>query len=152
MMAPVAGGMVRPIPAPIRPRPSSKLHGLSAAPGVRLRFVATEDLYEEHLVGMVAAGHPLTRGRVNLRRLAAPAHITVSRQGRFRGALDSVLEEHGLSRRIAAVVPRYTSAARLILTSDLPPLSIQQGWHIRYDSDPAHQWLRGQLRQAMNAS
>jgi DNA-binding transcriptional LysR family regulator len=174
------------------------------APGVRLRFVAegqedlaplrdgtvdldlgvihdlgpevlVEDLYEEHLVGMVSGGHRLARGRVTLRRLASATHVAVSRRGRPRGALDAVLEEHGLTRRVVAVVPTYTSAAHMVLTSglvglfpaqyaaqvtaisgawafpipaDLPRLVIAQAWHLRHDTDPAHHWLRGQLRQA----
>ena len=177
-----------------------------AAPGVRLRFVSegeedlaplrdgvvdldvgvihdlgpeirTEDLYEEHLVGMVAAGHPLASGRVTLRRLVSVAHVTVSRQGRPRGPLDVALDEHGLTRRVVAVVPTYTSATHMILTSDLtgllparyatqvatlsgarlfpvptdlPKLAIAQAWHLRHDTDPAHHWLRGQLRQAVS--
>jgi DNA-binding transcriptional LysR family regulator len=183
-------------------------HVQGAAPGVRLRFVAegeedlaplrdgtvdldvgvihdlgpevrTEDLYEEHLVGMVAAGHALASGRITLRRLASAVHVSVSRQGRSHGALDRVLEEHGLTRRVVAVVPTYTSAAHMILTSDLtgllparyaaqvaalsgshifsvpadlPRLSIQQGWHIRHDTDPAHHWLRLHLRQVVGPS
>lgn len=179
-----------------------------AAPGVRLRFVPEgeedlaplrdgtvdldvgvihdlgpevriEDLYEEHLVGMVAAGHPLAKGRVTLRRFASVTHVTVSRQGRARGALDAMLDEHGLTRRVVAVVPTFTSAAHMILTSDLtgllpakyaeqvaalsgartfpvpadlPRLSIQQGWHVRHDIDPAHHWLRQQLRQVIGLS
>jgi DNA-binding transcriptional LysR family regulator len=176
-----------------------------AAPGVRLRFVPegeedlaplrdgtvdldlgvmhdlgpevrTEDLYEEHLVGMVAAGHPLSSGRVTLRRLASVPHVTVSRRGRTRGALDTVFEEHGLNRRVVAVVPTFTSAAHMILTSELtgllparyaaqvavlsgagvfpvpaelPRLPIQQGWHTRHDTDPAHRWLRLQIRHVV---
>jgi DNA-binding transcriptional LysR family regulator len=183
-------------------------HVRGAAPGVRLRFVPegeedlaplrdgavdldvgvihdlgpevrTEDLYEEHLVGMVASGHPLASGRVTLRRLASAAHVSVSRQGRSRGALDQVLEEQGLTRRVVAVVPTFTSAAHMILTSDLtgllparyatqvaalsgacvfpvpadlPRLPIQQGWHVRHDTDPAHHWLREQLRHVVGVS
>jgi DNA-binding transcriptional LysR family regulator len=174
------------------------------APGVRLRFVPegledlaplrngavdidfgvihgfgpevrTEELYREHLVGLVAADHRLATGRVTLRRLAAAAHVNVSRLGSARGTLDAVLDEHGLARRVVAVVPNYPSAADMVLTSDLvglfpsryadqvaavsgartfpipaelPDLTISQAWHLRFDTDPAHLWLRGQLRQA----
>jgi DNA-binding transcriptional LysR family regulator len=137
--------------------------------------VRTEDLYQEHMVGMVAGAHPLAAGRVTLRRLASAAHVSVSRQGQARGALDAVLEDHGLTRRVVAVVPNYPSAADMILTSDLaglfpsryaaqvsaisgarafpipaelPRLVIAQAWHVRHDTDPAHHWLRRQLKQA----
>jgi DNA-binding transcriptional LysR family regulator len=137
--------------------------------------VCTEDLYQEHLVGMVAAGHPLATGRVTLRRLASEGHVIVSRRGRSRTALDAVLEDHGLTRRVVAIVPTYPSAADMILTSDLvglfpsryaaqiaaisgarafpipadlPRLAIAQAWHLRHDTDPAHHWLRSQLQAA----
>jgi DNA-binding transcriptional LysR family regulator len=138
--------------------------------------VRTEDLYEEELVGMVASGHPLASGRITLRRLSSTPHVTVSRRGRSHGALDDVLEERGLRRRVVAVVPTFTSAAHMILTSDLtgllparyaaqvalfsgarvftvpaelPRLPIKSGWHIRHDTDPAHHWLRMQLRDVV---
>jgi len=72
------------------------------------------------------------------------------------------------------VVPTFTSAIHIVLTSDmvgvfprryahqvaafsgahpfpidgqLPALPISQAWHVRHDADPAHQWLRGQLHE-----
>jgi DNA-binding transcriptional LysR family regulator len=136
--------------------------------------VRTEDLYEEHLVGMVASGHPLASGRVTMRRLAMAEHVVVSRRGRERGALDAALEKDGLHRRIVAVVPTYTSAAHMVLNSELaglfpskyaaqvaaissarafeipavlPRLAIAQAWHMRNDADPGHRWLRCRLSQ-----
>jgi len=178
----------------------------AAAPGVRLRFmpegqedlaplrdgmidldvgviadfgpeVRTDLLYSERLVGMVAADHPLARKKVTLRRLASAPHVMVSRRGRVRGLLDALLEEHGLHRTVVAVVPTFTSATHLVLTSalvglfphryarqvaafsgahlfpidaELPALSISQAWHVRYDTDLAHQWLRTQLHDVAN--
>jgi DNA-binding transcriptional LysR family regulator len=176
------------------------------APGVRLRFVAegeeditplrdgtidlelgvidhpgneirTSQLYEEHLVGVLAAGHPLARQKVTLRRLVSMPHVAVSRRGLTWGALDDALDERGLRRTVAVVVPTYTSAAHVVLTSELiglfparyahqlaatsgahvfpvdvglPSLSISQAWHVRHDKDPAHRWLRDQLHLAAN--
>ncbi len=173
----------------------------AAAPGVTLRFVAegAEDLAplreglvdldvgviadlgpevriqplsEERLVGLVAAGHRLASGRITIRRIAAVAHISVSRRGRTHGALDAVLDQHGLEREVVAVVPTFTAAAHIINSSqltglipasyaaqvatitgahvydipaELPVLPISQAWHVRHDLDPAHQWLRSQI-------
>jgi DNA-binding transcriptional LysR family regulator len=99
--------------------------------------------------------------------------VVVSRRGRTRGPLDDVLEKEGLSRTIAVVVATHAAAAFLILSTrltgilagfaarqlaattsvrpylipaELPPLPISAGWHARYDADPAHRWLRSQLR------
>jgi DNA-binding transcriptional LysR family regulator len=134
-------------------------------------------LYDETLVGVVAAGHPLASGRVTLRRLAGAAHVAVSRRGRANGALDRALAEHGMSRRVVAVVPTFTSAAHMVLASDLvgllparyagaiataggahifpipaplPVLVISQAWHVRNDADPAHTWLRSQVSHAVH--
>jgi DNA-binding transcriptional LysR family regulator len=174
----------------------------SQAPGVTLRFTAEGDedlpplrdghvdldlgvihdmgpevrtmaLYEDHMVGLAAPGHPLATGTVTLERLAAYPHVVVSRRGRDRGPLDDVLEQAGLSRRVAVVVPTHAAAAFLILSASLtgilagfaarelaattsvrsydipaplPPLPISAAWHARYDADPAHRWLRSQLQ------
>lgn len=126
--------------------------------------VRTQPLYQEHFVGLVAAGHRLASGRVTLRRLAAAGHVAVSPRGRPRGALDDVLAEHGLTRGVVAVVPTFTAAAHIIVSSDLtgliparyarqvaartgahwyeipaalPTLMISQAWHVRHDLDPA---------------
>jgi DNA-binding transcriptional LysR family regulator len=52
-----------------------------------------------------------------------------------------------LSRRVAE-----PAARRLDLSLHQPPLelprsTIGQVWHARADTDPAHQWLRGVLRE-----
>lgn len=138
--------------------------------------VRSAPLYEEHLVGLVAPGHPLAEGRITLRSLARAAHVSVSRRGRARGPLDELLAEHGLRRRVVAIVPTFPAAADMILTSgltglfpaayahqvaalsgahlfavpgDLPKLTISQAWHIRFDTDLAHQWLRSEVRQVV---
>lgn len=177
----------------------------AAAPGVSLRFVPEGDedlaplreglidldigviedlgpevrvqsLGRERMVGMVAAHHRLASGPVTLRRIAAAQHIAVSRRGRARGPLDEILEQHGLTRDIVAVVPTYTAAAYIIASSDLtglittslaaqvakltgarlydipaalPQAQMSQAWHVRHDLDPAHQWLRNHIAELL---
>jgi DNA-binding transcriptional LysR family regulator len=139
--------------------------------------VRTQPLYQEHLVGLAAAGHRLTAGPVTLDRLAAADHIAVSRRGRPRGALDDILTTRGLTRNVVAVVPTFTSAAHIIAGSDLtgliparyarqvaastgahcyeipvtlPTLTMALAWHVRHDLDPAHHWLRTQIAAALS--
>lgn len=138
--------------------------------------VRTEPLGRERLVGLVAAGHRLGSGRVTLRRIAEVEHIGVSRRGRTRGALDEILEEHGLARTVVLTVPTFPAAAQIIAHSELtglitagyaaqfaaltgahvyeipaqlPALPLAQAWHVRHDLDPAHQWLRRQVASVL---
>jgi DNA-binding transcriptional LysR family regulator len=130
-------------------------------------------LYEDRMVGLAASGHPLTSGPVTLERIAAAEHVVVSRRGRVRGPLDDALEQAGLSRQVAIVVPTYAAAVFLILSTrltgiiagyaarqfaattgvrayqvpaQLPPVPISAAWHARYDADPEHRWLRDQVQ------
>jgi DNA-binding transcriptional LysR family regulator len=125
------------------------------------------------MVGVAAPGHPLAQGPVSMERLAAFPHVVVSRRGRDRGPLDDALEQAGLSRRVAVIVPTHATAAFLVLSANLtgilagfavrqiaiaanvrsfaipaslPPLPISAGWHSRYDADPEHRWLRALIR------
>jgi DNA-binding transcriptional LysR family regulator len=135
--------------------------------------VRTRPVVLERLVGLVAAGHPLAAGPpVTLRRIAAVEHNAVSRRGRTRGVFDEILDQHGLARKIVAVVPTFTAAANIIASSELtglltsgyaaqvaaltgahvyeipvelPRLPLSQAWHVRHGLDPAHQWLRSQV-------
>jgi len=138
--------------------------------------VRTMAPYSDRMVGLAAPGHPLASraaGPVTLERLAAYPHVVVSRRGRDRGPLDDVLEQAGLSRRVAVIAPTHAAAAFLILSTrltgiisgfaarqlasatdvrsyeipaSLPPLPISAGWHARYDADPEHRWLRSQVQ------
>jgi DNA-binding transcriptional LysR family regulator len=138
--------------------------------------VHIEPLIRERLVGLVAPGHPLASGPVTLRRIAAVEHLTVSRRGRSLGVFDEILDQHGLTRNVVAVVPTYTAAAHIIISSqltgflttgyaaqvaaligahvyeipaELPELPLSQAWHVRHDLDPAHQWLRSHIAAAL---
>jgi len=135
--------------------------------------VRTLPLYSDRMVGLAAPGHPLASGPVTLERLAAYPHVVVSRRGRDRGPLDDVLAAAGLSRQVAVIVPTHAAAALLILSArltgliagfaarevasatavrvyeipaTLPPLPISAAWHLRYDADPEHRWLRSQVQ------
>lgn len=139
--------------------------------------VLSEKLYEDRLVGMVATSHPLSEGRITLRRIAAVHHIGVSRRGRAHGAFDDLLQKRGLERKVVAVVPTFTAAAHIIASSDLTglvtagfakefasltgahvyeipvdlqKLEISQAWHVRQDLDPGHKWLRSQIREVIS--
>ncbi|WP_369221855.1 LysR family transcriptional regulator [Streptomyces sp. R39] len=130
----------------------------------------------QHVI-VVRRGHPLTRVKaVTAARYAAAEHITVSRRGRLGNALDDALALLGLTRRVVATVPTEGAAFEFVRGSDLlvtapesttrstatvlgltllplpfelPPAAVYLSWHQRYDTDPAHVWLRDLARTAL---
>jgi DNA-binding transcriptional LysR family regulator len=138
--------------------------------------IVAADLFSDRFVAVVKRGHRLSKGRVTPERLAAESHISMSRRGRARGPLDDALGDAGLTRRIAVIVP--TPAAALAIAADtnlvailptlaaslsplatrlaqiplpvaVPPFTAAMIWHRHLDADPAHQWLRAQVRDAV---
>jgi DNA-binding transcriptional LysR family regulator len=176
------------------------------APGVRLRFMQKADkdsgplrdgivdletgvvsettgpevraqaLFRDRFVGVVRAGHPLSKGRMTPARYAAGRHVFVSRRGRDRGPIDDALQRLGLEREIATIVGGFSTALALARACDLiasvperhtgilragmhsfalpfaaPEVTVSLLWHPRLDADPAHRWLRGCVREACTA-
>lgn len=132
----------------------------------------TQALFRDRFVGVVQSGHPLSRGRMTLARYAKGRHIAVSRQGLEQGPIDSALEPLGVARHIVAIVGGFSAALALARGSDLiasvperhtgnlraglhsfplpfsiPEITVSLLWHPRLDSDPAHRWLRSQVRE-----
>ncbi|MFF4895427.1 LysR family transcriptional regulator [Streptomyces sp. NPDC001068] len=145
---------------------------LPTAPDIRADRVA-----ETPHVVVVRRGHPLTRVKgVTAARYAAAEHVTVSRRGRLGNALDDALARLGLTRRVVATVPTEGAAFEFVRGSDLvvtapestvrpaaaalrlallplplelPSAVVYLSWHQRYDTDPAHVWLRDLARTAL---
>ena len=84
---------------------------------VPARFVA-HHFYEERFVIAMRRGHPL--GRTPTReRYCAAEHVLVSHTGDPFGLVDQILAAHGLTRRVALVVPSFMLALALVAESDL---------------------------------
>ncbi|MFE7170353.1 LysR family transcriptional regulator [Streptomyces sp. NPDC057616] len=139
--------------------------------------IHAERVTETHHVVVVRRGHPLTRVKtVTAARYAASEHITVSRRGRLGNALDDALEQLGHTRRVVATAPTEAAAFEFVrgsdllvtvpesttrsavkhldlvllpLPLDLPSAPVYLSWHQRYDTDPAHVWLRDLARAAL---
>ncbi|MBL9208498.1 MAG: LysR family transcriptional regulator [Opitutaceae bacterium] len=133
--------------------------------------VRTLALFRDRLVGVVAKSHALSKGRITPSRFAAGRHISVSRHGLDKGPIDEALVPLGLERVIATVVSGFATAVALVRSSDLiatvperhtgnlrdglfsfplpvtlPEFTVSLLWHPRMDADPAHRWLRAQVR------
>jgi DNA-binding transcriptional LysR family regulator len=140
--------------------------------------IAAETVGIDHMVAVFRAGHPLADGDLTPQRLAGASHVTVSRRGRLRGVIDDALAGRGLSRRVAAALPTSSAALELVACTDLvtavaeqacrpawtrlglvarplpfdvPPVPVIMTWHHRADTDPAHAWLRAQVRTALRS-
>ncbi|MDQ0835758.1 DNA-binding transcriptional LysR family regulator [Streptomyces achromogenes] len=142
------------------------------APEIRAERVA-----ETMHVIAVRRDHPLTHAEtVTAAHYAAADHIGVSRRGRLSNVLDDTLAALGLTRRVVATAPTEGAAFTFVQNSDLlvtvpestarpaaaqlgltllplpldlPPASVYLSWHQRYDTDPAHRWLRDLARTAL---
>jgi DNA-binding transcriptional LysR family regulator len=129
--------------------------------------IRTRALFRDRFVGAVRAGHPLAAGEITPARYSACRHVSVSRRGRERGAIDDALAPLGLERPVAVMVGSFATALALARASDLvanvperhtarlrdgmhtfdlpvatPALTVSMLWHPRMEADPAHRWLR----------
>lgn len=132
--------------------------------------IHVQPLFTTHFVGVAREHHPIFDEDISLERFVRWDHINVSRRGKGRSNLDALLQASGLQRNVALVVSNpYTAlfalhdsdlllplpkhlassakaAGLAIRVFDLPvPMEtamLVQAWHMRLQTDPAHQWLR----------
>jgi DNA-binding transcriptional LysR family regulator len=134
--------------------------------------VRVQALFRDRFIGVVRKGHPLARGRLSPARYAAGRHISVSRRGREKGAIDDALAALGLERDVVTIVSGFATALALARHSDLiasvperhtgnlregmhsfalpvetPAFHVSMLWHPRLHNDPVHRWLRGCVRE-----
>jgi len=140
--------------------------------------IATRTIGTDRMVAVMRADHPLATGELTPRRFAQAQHVTVSRRGRLSGPIDDALAELGLQRHVSASLPTASAALDLAartqavavvaehvcqplwttlglharpLPFDVPDVPMIVAWHHRYDTDPAHAWLRTQLIHTLRA-
>lgn len=143
--------------------------------GDRVDGLHTTTLWDDHFVGVVRRGHPLTRGKVTPARFAAAHHAVISPRGQPVGINDEAFARLGFTRRIAFSTTNFLAAPHVVAESDLvltlaarlactfartmplelfePPLpwpdfAIAMFWHERRHADPAHLFLRAELQRA----
>ncbi|AEV84848.1 LysR family transcriptional regulator [Actinoplanes sp. SE50] len=144
---------------------------LPATPGIRHETVG-----HDRFVAVLRHGHPHAK-HLDLAAYAALPHILISRRGRLTDPVDTVLETHALQRRVLASVGTTAAAAHVIAHGDavltaaeltwrpllrafelvgvplpfsLPAPPVICCWHQRYDTDPAHSWLRDRVSAAFS--
>jgi DNA-binding transcriptional LysR family regulator len=131
-------------------------------------------LLRDPFVVIARRGHPIAGHQLSLEAYAALNHILVSPRGNTSGALDRILVDFGLRRRIALLVATYLALPVALAASDLiatvpsrmarqiaataeieiMPLPIDfsmtvtMAWHRRAASEPAQAWFRALLIEA----
>ena len=134
--------------------------------------VRAQALFQDHFVGVVREGHPLSRGELTRARYASGEHVQVARRTVGRGPVEDALESFGIERQIVTTVGTFSAALALVRGSDLiatvpgrytgalragmrtfplpfptPKITISLMWHPRMDADPVHRWLRQCVRE-----
>jgi DNA-binding transcriptional LysR family regulator len=138
--------------------------------------IKSQLLFRDRFIGVVRLGHPLLAGDITPERYAAARHILVSRRAAGGGPIDAALSGLGLRRQIATIVSGFSVAVALAAETDLiasvpalhtlrqrgtlisfalpfelPDLTLSLLWHPRFDADPAHRWMRAQIREVCGA-
>jgi len=132
----------------------------------------SEPLLEERFMMAHRKDHPRGSRRPTMKEYSRMEHVIVSGEGGgFRGFIDDVLAENGLTRRVAVSVQHYSVVPLLLQSTDLVctlpqrflkryqdvlqalplpfdtrPFTLYATWHARFDNDRGHQWLRQQLK------
>ncbi|MEO7178117.1 MAG: LysR family transcriptional regulator [Allosphingosinicella sp.] len=142
---------------------------VGATTGPELR---ASTLFRDRFVGVVRPGHRLAGAATTPAAYAGGRHVLVAASGSDRGPIDDALHALGLQREIATVVGGFAAALALCRASDMiatvperhtgnlrdglvtfplpfamPEIPISLLWHPRLDSDPAHRWLRGCVKE-----
>jgi DNA-binding transcriptional LysR family regulator len=131
-------------------------------------------LLRDPFVVVARRGHPIAGQQLSIEAYAALNHVLVSPRGATNGALDRILVDFGLRRRIALLVATYLAlpvalaAANLVATvprriarqiaataeietMPLPidfSMTVSMAWHRRAAGEPAQSWFRSRLIEA----
>ena len=132
----------------------------------------------DKFVCVMGKDHPLLQEGFNLETYAAASHALITMGGERKGAIDYLLAEHGLTRRVALRVPHFVAALAMVADTDLiltipyglakscaerygleiVPFPVSQEsftysliWHERMIRDPGHMWFRQLMYEEMAA-
>ncbi len=132
--------------------------------------ICVQSLFTATFAGLAREGHPIFEDEITPERFARWGHIGISRRGKSSGPIDAALAVLGLARHVALLAPTPYAAMFALLESDLLlplpqhlaegavraglrirrfdlPITLEtvlitQAWHLRFQGDTAHQWLR----------
>jgi len=131
-------------------------------------------LLRDPFVVVARKGHPLAAEPLSIEAYAGQSHILVSPRGDTSGAIDRILVDFGLRRRISLLVATYLAVPVALAASDLIAtvpsrtarqiaataeieilplpvdllMTVSMAWHRRAASEPAQAWFRALLIDA----
>ena len=131
-------------------------------------------LFRDPFVVAVRQGHPIAAAPLSVEAYAGQSHVLVSPRGDVSGALDRILVDFGLRRRVALLVATYLALPAALAAADLVatvpsrtarqiaataavtilPLpvdfsvTVSMAWHRRVTGEPAQAWFRSLLVEA----
>src|SRR5690348_1395539 len=76
-------------------------------------------LFEDRWIGVVRAGHPLTRGKMTAGKYAGADHVHILRRGLHSTEIDEAVAAAGLTRHVAMIVQGFSAALALARDTDL---------------------------------
>ena len=146
----------------------------ASAGAVDLSDYVQKRVYDRRFVVVSSPRHP--RKRLTLEAYAAADHIVAGPDASGRGFVDDLLEARGLTRRVAAAVSSFSSAADVVARTSListlpddvvrtssaklvvakppfpiPVLPMLLLWHPRHTTDPRHRFLRERVERAIRS-
>jgi DNA-binding transcriptional LysR family regulator len=129
-------------------------------------------LFDQRYVALMAAGHPLARGRLTAARFATARHAIVHAQGTGHERVERLLAGAGVARPTVLQLPHFVAVPHIVAASDLvatvphklaervaapfglvlrelplalPRFAVDLLWHRRVHQDGGNRWLREQL-------
>ena len=132
-------------------------------------------LFEGEYVCVMRRDHPLSTQTLDLEAFCQARHMLVSFSGRPFGFVDEALSSLGRHRKVAVTVNQFSTAGRVVLSSDLltvlpkhfvrvaglaeqlcikpiplrlQPVHVDLLWYKQSFSNQAHEWLRSVLVRA----
>jgi DNA-binding transcriptional LysR family regulator len=139
--------------------------------------IESQILMRDPFVVVVRKGHPLAAEPLSIEAYAGQSHILVSPRGDTSGAIDRILVDFGLRRRISLLVATYLAVPVALAATDLIAtvpsrtarqiaataeieilplpidlsMTVSMAWHRRAASEPAQAWFRSLLIAAAAA-
>lgn len=136
-----------------------------------------EPLFDDQLALVLRRRHPALRAPIGPDVYCALRHVLVAPRGLPGSPVDDALALKGRQRFLALRTTSFTAALRVVATSDLvtalpsrfarlapravvtrplpvgvAPFRFRLAWSAALDTDPAHRWFRGRLRDALLAA